>query len=169
MLNKMIFTLLIASTCVLSLNAQRVATVDINRILEAQQDYLDAQKTLDELAAKWRREIEVDQDKIKGLYSRYQAEQVLMSEESRRQKEDEIVDAEKKLREKQKRRFGPDGELFQRRQSLVNPIQERVYGAIEDYASEKGFDVIFDRGSSAGIIYANDRYDKTDDIIAKLR
>ena len=152
-----------------NLNAQRLATVDITRILESQQDYLDAQKQLDDLAAKWRREIEVDQDKIKGLYSRYQAEQVLMSEEVRRQKEDEIVGEEKSLRDKQKRKFGPDGELFQRRSSLVQPIQERVYGAIEDYANERGFDYILDRGGNSGIIFSNDKYDKTDDIIAKLK
>jgi len=152
-----------------SLNAQRVATVDINKILDAQQDYLEAQKELDDIAAKWRREIEVDQDKIKGLYSRYQAEQVLMSDETRRQKEDEIVQQEKLLRDKQKKKFGPDGELFQRRQSLVQPIQERVYGAIEEYANNKGFDFILDRGGNSGIIFSNDRYDKTDDIIAKLK
>lgn len=169
MVKNMILVMAMALISGVSLDAQRMATVDINKILEAQDDYLTAQKQLDDMAAKWRREIEVDQDKIKGMYSRYQAEQVLMSEESRRQKEDEIVELEKQLREKQKRKFGPDGELFQRRQSLVQPIQERVYGAIEDYANDKGFDFIMDRGGSAGIIFSNERYDKTDDIIAKLK
>ena len=151
------------------MQAQRVASVDINKILEAQSDYSEAQKQLDDLAARWRRDIEVDQDKIKGLYSRYQAEQVLMSEETRKKKEDEIVEAEKALRDMQRRKFGQEGELFQKRQSLVQPIQERVYNTIEEYANEKGFDFIFDRGGSAGIIFANERYDKTEDIIAKLK
>ncbi|NNE29358.1 MAG: OmpH family outer membrane protein [Saprospiraceae bacterium] len=169
MLKNMFLMMALALFAGTSVSAQRMATVDINKILESQQDYLDAQKALDDLAAKWRREIEVDQDKIKGLYSRYQAEQVLMSDETRRQKEDEIVESEKRLRDKQKKKFGPDGELFQRRQSLVQPIQERVYGAIEDYANDRGFDFILDRAGNAGIIFSNDRYDKTDDIIAKLR
>ena len=169
MLKKLIFAVALLMIGTLSMQAQRVASVDINKILEAQSDYLEAQKQLDELAARWRREMEVDQDKIKGMYSRYQAEQVLMSEEARKQKEDEIVAAEKTLRDTQRRKFGQDGELFKKRQSLVQPIQERVYNAIEEYANAKGFDFIFDRGGSAGIIFANEQYDKTDDIIAKLK
>ena len=69
----------------------------------------------------------------------------------------------------QKEKFGPEGALFQRRQQLVQPIQDRVYSAIENYANEKGFDFIFDRSSASGIIFANERYDKTDDIIADLK
>ncbi len=169
MLKRMIFAIAILMMGSISMEAQRVASVDVNKILDSQSDYLDAQKQLDELAARWRREVEVEQDKIKGLYSRYQAEQVLMSEDTRKQKEDEIVEAEKKLREMQRKKFGQDGDLFKKRQSLVQPIQERVYNTIEEYANEKGFDFIFDRAGAAGIIFANDQYDKTDDIIAKLR
>ncbi len=169
MLKKLIFAIAIIMMGTFSMEAQRVASVDINKILDAQSDYLDAQRQLDELAARWRREIEVQQDKIKGLYSRYQAEQVLMSEDTRKQKEDEIVEEEKKLRESQRKKFGQEGDLFKKRQSLVQPIQERVYNAIEEYANEKGFDFILDVGGSSGIIFANERYDKTDDIIAKLK
>jgi len=169
MLKRMIFAIAILMMGSISMEAQRVASVDINKILDAQSDYLSAQNQLDELAARWRREVEVEQDKIKGLYSRYQAEQVLMSEDTRKQKEDEIVAAEKTLREMQRKRFGQDGDLFKKRQSLVQPIQERVYNAIEEYANAKGFDFIFDRAGSSGIIFSNDQYDKTDDIIAKLK
>ena len=169
MLKRMIFAIAILMMGSISMEAQRVASVDVNKILDSQSDYLDAQKQLDELAARWRREVEVEQDKIKGLYSRYQAEQVLMSEDTRKQKEDEIVEAEKTLREMQRKKFGQDGDLFKKRQSLVQPIQERVYNTIEEYANEKGFDFIFDRAGATGIIFANDQYDKTDDIIAKLR
>jgi len=169
MLKRMIFAIAILMMGSISMKAQRVASVDISKILDAQSDYLEAQKQLDELAARWRREVEVEQDKIKGLYSRYQAEQVLMSEDTRKQKEDEIVEAEKKLREMQRKKFGQDGDLFKKRQSLVQPIQERVYNTIEEYANEKGFDFIFDRAGATGIIFANDQYDKTDDIIAKLK
>jgi len=152
-----------------NIQAQRVASVDINKILQTQSDYIDGQKELDGLAAKWRTQIQDEQEKIKGLYSRYQAEQVLMSEDTRKQKEDEIVAAEKKLREMQRDKFGQEGQLFKRRQSIVQPIQGRIYNTIEDYANEKGFDFIFDRGGSAGIIFANEEYDKTDDIIGKLK
>ena len=169
MIKKVIFTLSFALLTVFALPAQKVASVDITRILESQSDYVSAQAQLDELASKWKREIEVEYDKIKGLYNRYQAEQVLLSDEVSRQREEEIISKEKHVREMQKEKFGPEGALFQRRQQLVQPIQDRVYSAIENYANEKGFDFIFDRSSASGIIFANERYDKTDDIIADLK
>lgn len=169
MIKKAAFALTFVIFAALSLQAQKVASVDVNRILESQQEYISAQAQLDELASKWKREIEVEYDKIKGMYNRYQAEQVLLSEEVSRQKEEEIMAKEKQVRAMQKEKFGPEGALFQKRQQLVQPIQDRVYSAIENYANEKGFDFIFDRSGSAGIIFANERYDKTDDIIADLK
>ncbi len=169
MIKKAIFTLSFAFLAVFALQAQKVASVDVTRILESQSDYVSAQAQLDELASKWKREIEVEYDKIKGLYNRYQAEQVLLSDEVSRQREEEIISKEKQVREMQKDKFGPEGALFQKRQQLVQPIQDRVYAAIEKFANEKGFDFILDRSSASGIIFANDRYDKTDDIIADLK
>ena len=138
MIKKAIFTLSFAFLTLLTVQAQKVASVDVTRILESQQDYISAQSQLDELASKWKREIEVEYDKIKGLYNRYQAEQVLLSDEVSRQKEEEIIAKEKQVREMQKEKFGPEGALFQKRQQLVQPIQDRVYAAIEKYANEKG-------------------------------
>ena len=169
MIKKTVFALSFLFLAALSVQAQKIASVDINRILESQQEYISAQSQLDELASKWKREIEVEYDKIKGLYNRYQAEQVLLSEEVGRQKEEEIMAKEKQVRAMQKEKFGPEGALFKKRQQLVQPIQDRVYKAIEDYAETKGIDFIFDRSSSSGIIFANDQYDKTDDIISELK
>ena len=148
---------------------QRLATVDVNRILESIEEYQAAQSELDRLASKWRQEIAQEYDVIKGLYNRYQGEQVLLSDEARRQREEEIMNKEKAVRDLQKERFGPEGELFKRRQDLVRPIQEKVYGAIEDYAKERGFDFIFDKSGSTGMIFSNPQYDKTSDIMDKLK
>jgi len=131
-------------------------------------EYKTAQKQIDDLAAKWRREIAEEYDQIKGMYNRYQAEQVLLSDEVRRQKEEEIMKKEKEVRDMQKQKFGPEGALFQKRQELVEPIQEQVYAAIENYANDKGFDFIFDKGAASGMIFSNARYDKTDDILKEL-
>jgi outer membrane protein len=152
-----------------TVQAQRIASVDVSRVLESVKEYQVAEDELDKLAARWRQEIAQEYDKIKGLYNRFQAEQVLLSDEARRQREDEIVAKEKEVRDLQKSRFGPDGSLFQRRKELVQPIQDRVYAAIEAYAKERGFDFIFDKGGSAGMIFANPQYDKTEDIINKLK
>jgi len=152
----------------ISADAQRIAVVDINAILESMPAYNNAQDQLDQLAATWRREIAEEYDKIKSKYNEFQAQQVLMSAEMAKQKEDEIVKMETQVRELQRRRFGPEGELFKKRQELVRPIQEKVYRAIEDYSSDKGFDIIFDKGGSAGILFTNDRFDKTQDILDEI-
>ncbi len=168
-IKKLLLSFVTALMIAFTVNAQRIATVDINKILESLEEYQTAQKKLDDVAAKWQREINEEYDKIKGMYSRYQAESVLMSEEVRRQKEEEIMNKEKEVRELQKTKFGPEGALFKKRQELVRPIQDTVYDAIEDFANTKGFDFIFDKGGSAGIIFSNSRFDKTDDILKAIK
>lgn len=151
-----------------TVEAQRIAYVDIDLILERIPDYQTAQAELDKTAARWKQEISQEYDRIKGQYNRYQAEQVLMSESARTAKEDEIMEMEKKAREMQKAKFGPDGALFRKRQELIKPIQDRVYSAIQEYAEARGFDFIFDKNSSAGLLFASPSYDKTDDILKRL-
>lgn len=168
MLKKSIFTLSLIAVVAFSANAQRIAYVDVTEILESIEEYQDAQKELDAVAATWRQEIAGKYDDIKGKYNQYQAEQVLLSDDARKNKEDEIMKMEQDVRELQKQYFGPEGSLFQKRKQLVQPIQEQVYGAIEDYAKERGFDFIFDKGGAAGIIFSNEEFDKTGDILKKL-
>ncbi|MEM6964713.1 MAG: OmpH family outer membrane protein [Bacteroidota bacterium] len=168
MAKKIIFVVAMFTFTAASLTAQKICSVDVNAILASMPEYQSAQKELDNLASKWRQDIAKEYDKIKGMYNKYQAESVMMTDEMRKQKEDEIMAQEKQVREMQKTKFGPEGALFEKRQELVAPIQEQVYTAIEDYADAKGYDFIFDAGSATGIIFANPRYDKTDDIKKKL-
>ena len=150
------------------LHAQRIAVVDINGVLEDLEAYKGAQAELDRVADQWRQEIAQEYDKIKGMYNRYQAEQVLLSDEARAEREEAIVQAETRVREMQKNRFGPEGELFQRRAELVQPIQDRVYGAIQQFAEQRGYDLIFDKGSSAGLLFSKPSFDKTEDLKSAL-
>ncbi len=167
-LKKSVFIFFVFAMTTTSSFAQRIASVDVTQILEGMSEYQNAQRELDKVATTWRQEIAQQYDEIKGMYNRYQAEQVLMSEEMRKQKEDEIMEKEKNVREMQKKKFGPEGALFKKRQELVAPIQNKVYAAIEDFADEKGFDFIFDKGGSSGILFANERYDKTTEIMNRL-
>ena len=155
-------------TMSISMNAQRIAIVDVNSILDGMSEYKVAQDEVDKIAAAWRQEIGVEYDKIKSMYNKYQAEQVLLSDDAKTQKENDIMEAEKIVREMQKQKFGPEGDLFQKRQELVQPIQEKVFAAIEEYASDRGYDIIFDKASSAGILFTSDEYDKTDELKRKL-
>ncbi len=132
--------------------AQRIACVDINRILESVPEYSTAQSELDAMSERWRQEIAQEYDKIKAMYNRYQAEQVLLSNEARQKKEEEIMAMEKDVRDMQRAKFGPEGALFQRRQELVRPIQDKI-----------------EKGGSAGIIFSSQEYDKTEDIIKLVK
>ncbi len=166
---KKIFILLIAVASIsMTSYAQRVAYVDVSLILNSMPEYGSAQRTLDQTAEKWKQEIETEYAKIEEMYRRYQAEQVLLSDKARQQREDEIVEKEKQVRGLQQKRFGPEGELFKKRQELVKPIQDKVFNAIQDYATEKSLDIIFDKSSGVTIIYANPQYDKTEDVMEKL-
>ena len=165
---KMLAALAFSFFFMFGLNAQKIAYVDVNKILEGLDEYQAAQAELDRLSNQWRQEIAQEYDKIKGMYNRYQAEQVLLSDEARKQKEEEIVAKEKEVRDMQKSRFGPEGMLFKKRQELVRPIQDRVYAAIEEYANERDYDFIFDRSGGAGMIFSNPQYDKTEDVIKRL-
>jgi len=152
----------------LSASAQRIAIVDINEILGSFSDYQSAEKEIDKVASEWRQDIAQEYDKIKAMYNKYQAEQVLLNEDQKTQREDEIMAAETAVRELQKRRFGPEGDLFNKRQELVSPIQDKVYSAIEDFAADRGYDVIFDKGGSAGLLFVTEEFDKTEDVKKRL-
>ena len=152
----------------LSVNAQKVAVIDINAVLQELPEYISAQQQLDEIAAEWNQEIAAEYDKIKSLYNKYQAEQVLLSDEVKEQREEEIMKKEKIIRELQKRRFGSEGELFLKRREIVNPIQEQVFAAIEQFAVDRGYDLILDKSGSAGVLFVGDEFDKTDLIKRRL-
>ena len=151
-----------------NINAQSTAIINIAEVLENMEDYKNAQAQLDKLAEQWEQEINAEFEKIKAMYNKYNAEEVLLSDQERKAREDAIVQREKEVREMQKLRFGPEGDLFQKRQQLVEPIQDRVYNAIQEYAELHNIDIMLDKSSSAGLIYSNDEYDKTEDIKRKL-
>ena len=164
MFKKIVSTALFSLALTAVASAQRIAYVDVTAILESMTEYQKAQDQLDKLATQWRQEIAQEQDKVKGLYSKYQAEQVLLSDEMKRTREEEIMTKEKEVREMQRTKFGPEGALFKKREELVKPIQDKVYGAITKYAEDRGFEFIFDKGSASGMLFADPKYDKTEDL-----
>lgn len=167
-MKKWITMMLVAMISVAGLQAQSVAVVDVNDVLNSLPSYKQAEQELDRLASEWRQEIAVEYDKIKSLYNKYQAEGPLLTDEMKRQKEDEIVTKEDQVRELQRKRFGPEGDLFRKRQELVAPVQEQVFSAIEGFAADRGYDLILDKNGSSGILFASDKFDKTADIKKRL-
>jgi outer membrane protein len=153
----------------LSMSAQKIAVIDVNQVLNALPEYKKAQEDLDKVAQKWRSDIAQQQDVIKGMFSKYEAERVLLSDDAQKKRQEEIMAKEKDAREAQRAKFGPEGELFKKRQELVKPIQDKVYAAIEKFANEKGYDLILDKSGSAGLIFANATYDKTQMIVDMVK
>jgi len=148
--------------------AQKYAFVDTEYILNNIPSYKAAQDQLDKISEEWQKEVEAKYTDIEKMYKDYQAERVLLSEDLRRQREESIVNKEKEVKELQKNYFGQDGALFKKRQELVQPIQDDIYKAIKDLATESGYAVVFDTSSGPSMIYTNPRYDISDEVLQKL-
>ncbi len=148
--------------------AQKYAFVDTDYILNNIPNYKAAQDQLDKISQEWQKEVESKYAEIEKMYRDYQAERVLLAEDMRRQREEAIVNKEKEVKELQKNYFGQDGALFKKRQELVQPIQDEIYKAIKDLATESGYAAIFDTSSGPTMIYTNPRYDISDEVLQKL-
>jgi outer membrane protein len=148
--------------------AQKFAFVDTEYILNQIPEYKAAKAELDKTSADWQKEIEAKYAEIDKLYKTYQAEQILLTDDLRKKRENEIVNKEKDAKDLQKQRFGTDGDLFKKRMELVKPIQDKVYNAIKTVAEKGGLAIIFDKASDMMMLYANTKYDKSDDILVFL-
>lgn len=165
--------LILAITILLALasvdvKAQKFAYIDTKYILDNLPDYKTAQQTLDQISIAWQKEIEAKYAIIDKLYKDYQAEQIILTEEMRKKREQEIVEKEKEVKELQKSKFGYDGELFKKKQDLVKPIQDKIYNAVKKLATDQSLAVIFDKSSDLTILYSNPKYDKSDDILTAM-
>ena len=148
--------------------AQKFAYVDMEYVLGKLPQYADAQKQLDKVADGWQKDVESRMKAVDDMYKPFQAEQVLMTDPMKQQKIKEIEGKEKEVKEYQKSKFGPNGELFKKRQELIKPIQDKIYDEVQKYAIAKGYDFVFDRSSGPTMLYASDRYNKSDDILSAL-
>ena len=148
--------------------SQSFAYVDTEYILENIPDYKDAQGELDKLSIEWQKQLERRYSEIDKMYKNYQAEQILLTEDMKVKREDEIIKKEKAAKEYQKKKFGVDGELFQKRKELVKPVQDKVYKAISDIAGYKKLGVVFDKSSALTMLYTNPKYNISDDVLKKM-
>jgi outer membrane protein len=150
------------------MQAQKFAFVDTQYILDNLPEFTEAQAQLDDLSAQWQKEIEAKFAEVDKMYKDYQAQSVLLPEDMKKKKEQDIVDKEKEAKNLQKQKFGKDGDLFKKRQELVKPIQEKLYNAIQEIATTNNYSVIFDKGGSLTMLYANPKYDVSDDVLDNL-
>jgi outer membrane protein len=148
--------------------AQKFGYVDSDYILNSIPEYKSAQQELDKVSADWQKEIEGKYTEIDKLYKAFQADVVLLTDEMKKKRENEIINKEKEVKELQKAKFGVDGELFKKRQELVKPIQDKVYNAVRVVAEKAGLAIIFDKGGDLTMLYTNTKYDKSEDVLKYL-
>lgn len=149
--------------------AQKFAYVDTEYILGQIPEYKAGIKQLDATSQQMQKQVEARFAQIDDLYKAYQAEQVLLTDEMRKRRENDIIEKEKDAKDFQRQKFGPEGELFQQRTKLLKPIQDKVSQTITEFAKSKGIDFVFDKGSEAMMfIYANANYDLSKDIVIRL-
>lgn len=148
--------------------AQKFCYVDMEFILGKVPQYADAQKELDKVSQGFQKDIEAKRKAVDDMFKQYQSEQVLMTDQMKQQKMKEIETAEKEVKDLQKKKFGPDGDLFQKRKELIKPIQDKVYDEIQKYAQAKGYDFVFDKSSGPSMLYASEKLNKSEEILANM-
>ena len=167
-MKRIILTAAIALMGLLTASAQKYAVVDMEYILKNVPMYESANEQLKQVSQKWQKEVEEKNNEAKVLYKNYQTEAVFYSDDMKTKKENEIVAKEKEARELKTKYFGPQGELFKKRESLMKPIQDEVYAAVKDVAEKEGYVMIFDKASAQNLIYYSSKVDVSDKVLTKL-
>lgn len=150
------------------IGGQKFAYVDSDYILSNIPEYADAQEELNALSTKWENEIKAIYNKVSEMYKKYQTEMVLLSEDQKRAREQEIINKEQEAKNLQMQYFGSEGQLYQKQTELVQPIQEKIYTALTELAQSKGYTFVFDIASGTSVLYASDKVDISDDVLDQL-
>lgn len=149
----------------LNISAQKFAYVNTDYILKKIPEFQQAQDKLDAFSNDWQKEIENRYADVEKMYRAYQQEQVLLTEDMRSKREEAIIKKENEAKELQQKYFGPNGELYTKRQDLINPIQEKIYNAIQKLATNNKYQIVFDSASDLTMLYKNNTLDKSDKVL----
>ncbi|MDE5794264.1 MAG: OmpH family outer membrane protein [Muribaculaceae bacterium] len=167
-MKKLIISLAIVLAAGLGAYAQKFALVDMDYILRNVPSYEMANEQLNQVSQRWEREVTELSKEAETMYKNYQSEMIFLTDDQKKSREEELVAKEKEVTDLRYKYFGPEGELFKKRQSLMKPIQEDVYNAVKAVSEEKGYQVIFDRASSQSIVFASPKIDVSNEVLAKL-
>jgi len=167
-MKRFIFALCLLAGFTITANAQKFAMVDMEYIMKNIPAFETANEQLNQISKKWQSEVDTQLQEVQTLYKNYQTELVFLSEEMKVKREDEIVTKEKAAQELKRKYFGSEGELFKKRQSLMKPIQDEVFAAIQDISKEKDLSLVFDKSSSMNFIFTSPKLDISDLVLQKL-
>ena len=167
-MKKKLLILGLALVSVLTVSAQKFALIDMEYILKNVPAYERANEQLNQVSKKWQAEVEAHNTEASTLYKNYQSEVVFLSQEQKKQRQEEIMKKEKEASDLKRKYFGPEGELFKKRTSLMTPIQDEIYNAVKDLADQRGYSLVVDRASDSGIIYGSPKIDISNEVLQKL-
>lgn len=167
-MKKTILALCLLAGVSFATQAQKFASVDMSYIMKNIPAYESANEQLNQVSKKWQQEVDAANKEAQEMYKNYQTELVFMTEDAKVKREDEIVAKEKAAQELKRKYFGPEGELFKKRQSLMKPIQDEIYTAIQDLCNTKDLQFVFDKSSSMNAIFVSPKLDISDEVLKKL-
>ncbi len=167
-MKKLLFIVLSLIFTSVTVFAQRYAIIDTKYILDKMPEYKDADKQLAETSQQWQKEIDDKQAQLNQMYHNFDAEQVMLTDDLKKKREDQLFNAEKEIRDLQKKRFGFEGDLFKERQKLVKPVQDKVYNAIQKMAVNRGYDFVLDKSEGITVIFADPKLDKSEEVLKEL-
>lgn len=167
-MKKFLLICLITLTAALTANAQKYALLDMEYILKNVPAYERANEQLNQVSKKWQAEVEALNTEASTMYKNYQNEMVFLSQEQKKARQEAIMKKEKDASDLKRKYFGPEGELFKKRESLMSPIQEEIYTAVKEIAELRGYSLVLDRSSDTGVIYGSPKADISNEVLQKL-
>jgi len=167
MKKKLLFVCLFALMTITA-GAQKIALIDMDYILKNIPSYERANEQLNQVSKKWQAEVDAINAQSQTLYKNYQNEVLFLSQEQKQKRQDAIVAKEKEAGELKKKYFGPEGELFKKRESLMAPIQDEIYNAVKEISTFRGYSLVLDRASNSGIIFGSPKIDISNEVLSKL-
>ncbi|MBQ6032981.1 MAG: OmpH family outer membrane protein [Prevotella sp.] len=165
---KKMITVCLLAVAAITANAQKFALIDMDYILKNIPAYERANEQLNQSSKKWQAEVEAINAEAQTLYKNYQDEVVFLSQEQKKAKQEAIMNKEKEASELKKKYFGPEGELFKKREALMTPIQEEIYNAVKEISDLRGYSLVLDRASDTGIIFGSPKIDISNEVLSKL-
>lgn len=167
-MKKIILSVITFVAVVCNVSAQKFALVDMEYILKNIPAYERANEQLNQISKKWQAEVDALNTEAQTLYKNYQNESVFLSQEQKKKKQDEIMEKEKSASELKRKYFGPEGELFKKREALMTPIQDEIYNAVKELSNQHGYSLVLDRSSDSGIIFASPKADISNEVLRKM-
>ena len=152
----------------LTASAQKFALIDMDYILKNIPAYERANEQLNQVSKKWQAEVEALNTEAATMYKNYQNEVVFLSQDQKKKRQEDIMNKEKEASDLKRKYFGPEGELFKKRESLMGPIQEEIYTAVKDISELRGYSLVLDRASNSGIIFGSPKIDISNEVLDKL-